>query len=201
MSNNAWMCRPNPDGKDRFEEFYNQGIIAIGWPGYGDLTGKSKSDLKQLMSKDYQSQKLGIVYGTINYFVNDMAIGDFVLAPRDNEILVGKVTSDYIYDKTKDNHQEGYPHQRRMKWLRKISRDDLPEGLRASLRPQRTVVTLTHQIQEIDALAKNQQTSNAMVKVPYRLRPNVDVVLIVPQDITKDEAARVGDFAKTVFYA
>ena len=44
---NAWLIRPMPDGKLRINEFREKGIIAIGWPGIGDLKGKSHWDTGQ----------------------------------------------------------------------------------------------------------------------------------------------------------
>ena len=35
---NAWIVRPYPHGKYRIKEFLANNMIAIGWPGIGDLS-------------------------------------------------------------------------------------------------------------------------------------------------------------------
>lgn len=47
---NAWLIRPVPHGIPRVTEFKEKGIIAVGWPCIGNLKGKSREDLKHLLS-------------------------------------------------------------------------------------------------------------------------------------------------------
>lgn len=52
---NAWLIRPVPHGIPRVTEFKEKGIIAVGWPCIGNLKGKSREDLKHLLSAAIQS--------------------------------------------------------------------------------------------------------------------------------------------------
>ena len=51
-----------------------------------------------------------------------MQVGDFVLVPDGDDIYFCKVTSDYFIDQLLDNNTDGYPHQRKVKWLSDTSR-------------------------------------------------------------------------------
>ena len=70
---NAWLIRPLPHGINRLREFKEKNIIAIGWPCIGNLNGKSRGDLKLLLSQPPYSLSgiaLGNAYATIDIFVN-----------------------------------------------------------------------------------------------------------------------------------
>lgn len=68
---NAWLIRPVPHGIPRVTEFKEKGIIAVGWPCIGNLKGKSREDLKHLLSLPPYSLTglaLGNAYATIDIF-------------------------------------------------------------------------------------------------------------------------------------
>ena len=46
----AWLIRPRPHEIYRMPEFKTKNIVAIGWPGIGDITGMSREDLKQTLA-------------------------------------------------------------------------------------------------------------------------------------------------------
>lgn len=141
---NLWLLRGYPSEKKRIDEFINEGIIAIGWNELGDMKGKdSKSIASELRKTDHSITN--VVIGVINYFVNNMKVGDICLIPDDNKIYIAKIDSDYFYKETKI--KDGYPHQREAIFLNiddPINRYDLPEDLQKSLRAQNTVANLTH---------------------------------------------------------
>ena len=47
MANKAWLVRPYPSNINRINEFQTENIVAIGWPGIGDLTGKPDKTSKK----------------------------------------------------------------------------------------------------------------------------------------------------------
>ena len=68
MANKAWLVRPYPTNINRINEFQTENIVAIGWPGIGDLTGKTRQDLKEILSKppySYTALALGNAYATV----------------------------------------------------------------------------------------------------------------------------------------
>lgn len=207
--NNAWLIRPVPHGKSRLFEFLNHGIIAVGWPCIGDLTGKSREELKEILSKppyDYQGLTLGNAYATIDIFVNQMKNGDLLLMPNGDDIYFGEITSGYYCDPLVDNDNDGYPHQRKAKWLTNTSRQTLSKELRYSLKVHRTTANLSHHFAEIDALSHNRKVPSATsastdtIDVSYPLRPDYTVTFRIPTDISAEEAKRLSMYFSSLYF-
>lgn len=206
---NAWLVRPMPHGKNRVSEFKKKQIIAVGWPCIGDLNGKSREDLKQLLSKPPYSLSglaLGNAYATIDIFVNQMQISDLVLMPNGDDIYFGEITSNYYMDSTVDSDDEGYPHQRTIKWLSDASRKELSMDLRSSLKVHRTTANLSHHTKEIEALCHGEKIDETIllqattIDVSYPLRPNFNVSFKIPTDISSDEAQRLSAYFASLYF-
>lgn len=211
--NKAWLVRPNPNNIPRITEFLKNNIVAVGWPGIGDLTSESRQQIKSILEGDpynYKSLELGNAYATIDIIVNQISIGDIILVPNGDDIYFAEITSAYLYDPSKDNNPDGYPHQRRVKWLTgAIPRNNLPMQLRSSLRVHRATADLSKHNKLIEALSQGrtdveefvEETSlDDFIEVSYPIRPNVNALLVVPSDITQPEALRLSDFIKTIYF-
>lgn len=208
MSRQAWLVRPYPDGSTkRLEEFKSGQFVAIGWPGIGDLTGKSREDLKEILSGDpynYSGLILGNAYATIDILVNRMEVGDYLLIPDGDDIYFAVVDSNYLFDKAVDNDAAGYPHQRKIKNMTSSHlRSELSKALRSSLKVHRTTADLSKHYDEIKALAEGGAFSAPVndVEVSYQLRPDYAVTLAVPANITKTEAKRLSMYIESLFFA
>lgn len=207
---NAWLVRPNPQGYDRMKEFQKKNIVAIGWYGIGDLTGIGQEGIKEKLSQppyNLSSLELGNTIAVMDMFVNQMAIGDYVLVPHGHNIHFAKIESSYIFDNSKDNDDDGYPHQRIVTWLSKpISRSTLPDTLRNALKIHRSTANLTKYYDCICSLANGEDISqkllptDELLRVDYPLRPDLVITIEVPKDITKTEAIRLSDFVKTLYF-
>ena len=206
---NAWLVRPIPHGINSLTVFKENGVIAIGWPCIGDLTGKSREDLKLLLSKPpyaLDGLALGNAYATIDIFVNQMTIGDLILMPNGDDIYFGEITSNYYLDSTVDNDVEGYPHQRAIKWLSNTSRKDLSMDLRSSLKVHRTTANLSHHFDEIEAFSKGIKQPNDITQkrdlldVTYPLRPDFEVSFQLPKDISREEAQRLSSYFASLYF-
>lgn len=211
MNKNAWLLRPNPDNKSRITEFVEKNIIAIGWPGFGDLSKKNREQIKELLQNHGNSGTvLGSATATIDIFVNRMQIGDLVLIPAGDDIYLGEIEGNYEFDLSKDTEDEGYPHQRKIIMLRKMFRSELPYDIRLSLKVQRTAADLTKYYEEIKLLSegadiadlpqKSLNEKKEFLNIEYPIRPGVIVKLSVPEDITQQEASRLSEFVKTVYF-
>ena len=208
IMSNAWLVRPFPHEIKRLEEFKQKNIVAIGWPGIGDLTGKSREDIKSILSGapyNLSGLQLGNAYATIDIFVNRMQVGDFVLVPDGDDIYFCEVTSDYFIDQLLDNNTDGYPHQRKVKWLSDTSRKDLSMSLRSSLKVHRTTVDLTKHFDEIKTLAHGEEyvsetTEINTMEVTYPLRSDFSVTFEIPTDITKSEAKRLSLYFESLYF-
>ncbi len=206
MSKQAWLIRPYPNGEKRLDEFKEKKFVAIGWPNIGNLTGKSREDLKEILSGDpysYSGLTLGNAYATIDIIVNRMEPGDYLLIPDGDDIYFAVVDSNYVYDKTVDNDTEGYPHQRKVRnFTGSHLRSELSKALRSSLRMHRTTANLSKHYDEIKVLADGGTYSTGIeeVSVSYRLRPNYSIEFSVPADITKSEAKRLSMYLESMYF-
>lgn len=206
--NNAWLVRPFPHEIKRLEEFKQESIVAIGWPGIGDLTGKLREDIKSILSGapyNLSGLKLGNAYATVDIFVNRMQIGDLVLVPDGEDIYFCEITSDYYIDESLDNDNDGYPHQRKVKWLSNTLRTELSMALRSSLKVHRTTADLTKHHEEIKALSQGHEylaepTESNTIEVTYPLRSDFSISFEIPADITKSEAKRLSLYFESLYF-
>jgi predicted Mrr-cat superfamily restriction endonuclease len=129
---------------------------------------------------------------------------DLVVVPYEDDIYFAQVISDYFFEPTKVN--DGYPHQRKVKWLKgPVSRSQLPDDLRNSLRAPMTAADLSRHINLIknflnDDSSEAVQSSPALMDISYPLRTDLNCTIKIPEDITKEEAERLGDFVKTLYF-
>ena len=113
-----WIYSPG-DGASKWEEFYERGIMGLGWSSIGDLTQySSKDEMKAAMKENIdpsKSHKNGAY--TTWQFLKVMKVGDVVFAKRGIHTVIGKgvVISDYIYDSTDPE----YPNIRKVNWISK----------------------------------------------------------------------------------
>ena len=114
-----WVYAPGEQA-NKWDEFYENGIMAIGW----DI-----GDLRNFNSKNEINKKLKQVYNDYRNHPNDTAClwdfvhrlkpGDIIYAKRGTNEIIGRgcVESDYIYD----DDREEYKHVRKVTWTDKGS--------------------------------------------------------------------------------
>ena len=116
-----WLYSPGEQAV-KWEEFYNEGIMAIGWDKLGDL--KNYTDRKSILDAlidNYgggEDQRNNV--SAIDDFCNGenkINVGDIVIAKKGTKTLLGygKVISDYYFDEERAT----YKHCREVKWLKK----------------------------------------------------------------------------------
>ena len=154
---NIWMVRSQ--GGEILPLFKNHGVVALGWDALGNLTGKSKNQIKEMVIKHYPNEKAVYQWGGIvDTFVNVIKNGDFVITydKSSRNYYVGEVTSDYFYDPKIDKN---YPNYRKVSWnSRVISRDDLSSSSKNSLGGTLTVFHISHDAEnEIFAILKSKK--------------------------------------------
>lgn len=110
-----WIYSPG-DNATMWDEFYQLGIMGIGWDEVKNLKEfTSKEEIKHYMKKVYDAS---FSYKNNAHclwqFANELKIGDIVFAKKGMHRIVGKgvVTSDYIYDPSRSE----YKHIRKVKW-------------------------------------------------------------------------------------
>ncbi|MBZ9786423.1 EVE domain-containing protein [Psychroflexus sp. CAK57W] len=110
-----WLYAPGENAR-LWYEFYEQGIMGIGWDEIGDLTQFSnKKEIKKAFKDTYEGTGSKSNDVTANDdFVNNIEIGDIVITKQGRGELLGYgiVTSDYKFDENRDEYQ----HIRKVDW-------------------------------------------------------------------------------------
>lgn len=110
-----WIYSPGQQAI-KWDDYYKQGIMGVGWDDLGDLTMYSskeamKSKLKELYGEEYTYKNAA--HKTWQ-FANEMNPGDIVYVKKGLYELIGRgiVESDYIFDDSQDE----YMHIRKVRW-------------------------------------------------------------------------------------
>ena len=116
-----WLYSPGEQAV-KWEEFYNEGIMAIGWDELGDLENYTdrKSILEALINNYGGGEDQRNNVSAIDDFCNGenkINIGDIVIVKKGTKTLLGygRVTSDYYYDE----NREEFLHCREVEWFKK----------------------------------------------------------------------------------
>lgn len=122
-----WLYSPGENAK-YWDEFYESGIMAIGWEHMGDLTEyPDKASLGEALSKTEGKPVSSLLadIAALHSFTHLIKEGDVVYAKSGSNKIVGRglVSSTYYYDNSRPN----YKHVRKVEWQ---ARGDweLPEG-------------------------------------------------------------------------
>lgn len=176
----AYVVRPYPHNLYRMREFLSKNVVAIGWPGIGDLTSaQTRDDIARAVKSKYSiasPYSLGQSAGTLFRFVHEMKTGAYVIVPDGDLVFVAKVVSGYQFDPTVDSDDQGYSHQRRVQWFfdkKAMRRSNLTGRLYDSLKGWQAVFsTYFSDLDEIIREKKHyfSQQSNIDLKNEYLAR-------------------------------
>ena len=117
----------------------NNPHICIGWSDLGDLSEiKDKNDLAILYDAHFEKNNRGRGQdiGQIWRFINDVKEGDYVIFAENSVFHIGRIESEYYFDKTDyEGQSNDYKNTRKVRWLKKnISRSVLSPDLHNSLK-------------------------------------------------------------------
>lgn len=199
----AFLLRPYPNNNLQIENFRKESIIALGWEKVGACAEKSRSTIKQELSTEYSLSGVALSNACIalETFIFRMKIGDLILLPVNEDIYFCEITGEYFYNDTVD-----YAHQRKAQWIAtSVSRKQLSNELRASLKVRRLTADLTSHVEEIKSLARGEryvksERPGTAIEVSYPLRPNFNINFQIPNDITKSETERLITYFSTLYF-
>lgn len=113
---NVWKIRPGEDGR-LWNVFKKNNCIGIGW---GDKDYSIYKSLKDVKEDRYEKMSANSIWN----FYSSIKIGDWVVAPKGNDSVlgIGIIISDYIGPEHPENpiHERPeieFEHQRKVKWL------------------------------------------------------------------------------------
>lgn len=147
-----WIYSPG-ENSSMWEEFYNSGIMAIGWGEIGDL--------KSFTSKDAMKEKMKeVIDSTLSYrnaahatwqFANEMKVGDIIFVKKGRYQLVGRgvVTSDYEFN---DERIDEYANYREVNWTHK---GEWSHPGKAAMKTLTDITSYTQYIEKLNTLFEN----------------------------------------------
>ena len=104
-----WLYAPGEDAA-KWDEFYDKGIMGLGWDEIGDLNLLSDRDsIKDELKLKYEYKQNPSNNSLANYEFRDViSIGDIIIAKRGRQEYLGYgiVTSDYFYDNSRETYQK-----------------------------------------------------------------------------------------------
>lgn len=111
-----WIYSPG-ENSSMWSEFYQAGIMAIGWGEIGDLKAFDSKDAMKAKMKEVIDPSLSYknaAHATWQ-FANEMKVGDIIFVKKGMYQLVGRgvVASDYEYD---DERTDEYANYRKVNW-------------------------------------------------------------------------------------
>lgn len=150
-----------------WDEYYQNGIMGLGWNKIGDLREyRKQQDLIAPLKQNYDSDTSQKNSADMLYsFAYEIKPGDIVFAKKGRSMIVGRgvVTSDYYYDA---NH-EIQPHLRKVDWT------DKGEWKSDSLLAMKTLTNITRYTDDVNKL-NSLFRKNDKVKEPLEA-PSPDV--------------------------
>lgn len=148
-----WIYSPG-EGSSMWDEFYNEGIMAIGWGEIGDLRNfDSKDAMKEKMKATFD-EKLSYknsAHATWQ-FVNEMKVGDIIFVKKGMHQLVGRgvVTSEYEYD---EERIDEYKNTRQVTWTHK---GEWPHPGQAVMKTLTDITSYIDYVEQLNSLFKDE---------------------------------------------
>lgn len=131
----TWMVRAGR-GAARMDDFLENNVVALGWGDLPDLTNcTSRAQVLELVRAqwpDWKSGKQISSAGQLFRFIRELNIGDRVLSydPQRRVYNIADIIGTYQYNSGSDID---HPHQRAVKWLGEVPRDQLSVKAKNSL--------------------------------------------------------------------
>lgn len=148
-----WLYAPG-EGSSKWDEFYNAGMMAIGWGEIGDLrTFNTKDAMKEKLKETFDPT---LSYKNVGHatwqFVNEMKVGDVVFAKKGSHQLVGRgiVTSEYEFD---GDRSDEYKNIRLVNWTH---RGEWEHPGKAAIKTLTDVTPYTDYVEQLNALFEDE---------------------------------------------
>ena len=157
-----WLYSPG-DSADHWDEFYEAGIIAIGWRKLGDLSiYQNKNEITQKLKATYDADKSYTHNANTTWqFAHEMEPGDIVFVKKGRKLIIGQgiVQSDYFYEP----ERESYPNVRKVEWNTPKSLE-LPYPGNAPMKTLTDITDYTEIVEKIKELFEEDDAPQAVVQ-------------------------------------
>ncbi len=152
-----------------WDEFYNDGIMGIGWDEIGDLNSfNSKEEMKEAMkekidpSRPYKND----AHATWQ-FANEMKKGDIIFVKKGMSYIVGRgvVESEYEYDSSRSY----FKNVRKVKWINKG--EWLYPGKQAVIKALTDITAFTDNVTKLNELFLDETDDDVEEIIENELKP------------------------------
>ena len=159
-----WIYSPG-ENSIKWEEFYNNGVMGIGWGDIGDLTlFKSKNDMRLAITEkvDQSTSNKNAAHATWQ-FVHEMKPGDIIFVKKGMYKLVGRgvVESDYYFD---DSVEDSYKNLRKVNWTHN---GEWPHPGQAVMKTLTDITSYTEYVKELSLLF--QEDDDVVIDEPVKV--------------------------------
>lgn len=167
-----WIYSPG-NNACMWNDFYNEGIMAIGWGEIGDLsTFPTKDTMKQKMKECIEStlSYMNAAHATWQ-FANEMKPGDIIFVKKGMHYIIGKgiVTSNYIFDPSRNDE---YKNIRQINWTHK---GEWKHPGKAVVKTLTDITPYTDYVKTLNALFEDEvieETEEVEVQYPIYTKEN-----------------------------
>lgn len=162
-----WIYSPG-NGAEYWDEFYNAGIMGIGWDEIGDLSVfNSKEEMKVAMKEKIDPSRpyKNAAHATWQ-FANEMKPGDIVFAKKGMHLVVGRgiVESGYEYDSNLSHDK----NIRKVKWTHK---GEWQHPGQAVMKTLTDITAYTDYVEKLNALFESDVEDDVEEQVEMDLKP------------------------------
>ncbi|SES91122.1 AAA family ATPase [Anaerobranca gottschalkii] len=144
-----WIYTPG-EGARKWDEFYEKGIMGIGWEKIGDLNQYStKEEMKKAMKEKINPNGSFMNDALATWqFVYEMKKGDIIFVKKGRTQIIGRgvVVSDYYFDTTLDSE---FPNLRNVKWTHKGEWEHPGQAITKTLTD---ITPFTNYVEKLEAL-------------------------------------------------
>jgi len=135
------------------ELFYQEGVVAVGWTEFGDISNLTKEQIMKISQKKWRRTETESLTDAVQLirFRDEIQKGDLIIAYKKNNIvaMIGEVVGDYYFNDKNvvgdPDGEVGYANQRKVKWWkepRNFDRSHLPAPLNEKVALPGTILTL-----------------------------------------------------------
>ena len=171
---NYFRVRAFPNLEDHYDDFIKYNVVALGWPDIGDLTGKSKEEIRDLLVKGYK--------------LLSMKKGDIIVVPHNNKTITFlEVTSTYVYDKTFINVHMA--HQVKTKLLKTVSVSDIPHSFKKSIDTMATLTSLRKYAELIEGILHEKESKKSGISTNTFIsdNPSKKIIITISEDVDRND--------------
>lgn len=187
---NYFRVRAFPNLEDHYDDFIKYNVVALGWPDIGDLTGKSKEEIRDLLVKGYKfknNRALGLAVGFFMKLLS-MKKGDIIVVPHNNKTITFlEVTSTYVYDKTFINVHMA--HQVKTKLLKTVSVSDIPHSFKKSIDTMATLTSLRKYAELIEGILHEKESKKSGISTNTFIsdNPSKKIIITISENVDRND--------------